>query len=252
MLPSRRVLAALAIKIAALLLLAAAVAWPDLGGLKAKGIGVRAVAYPLGLAALPAIWWFSRQRTRTSTRTWRPFSWAADICWSVPILVDLLGNRANLFDRIWWWDDVMHLTMHGLLTAGVLLQVGRGLSRTQLVVAAMAFGGLSGLAWELGEYAAFMRFGVELSGAYQDTLGDLTLGMAGSVVAGAVVFSPLWSRRAGRASAAVPLSPSVPSPGRPGSGSPHVRRPGFPATRPGAAGRSGSWSRNSRHAVPRR
>ncbi len=185
--PSRRVLVAVAIKVAALVLLGAAVAWPDLGGLKAKGLGVRAVSYPLGLAALPALWWLARQvRART-----RAISWVADSCCSLPILVDLLGNRAGLFDRIWWWDDAMHLAMHGLLTAGILLQFGwpgeRGASRGQLMVAAAAFAGVSGLAWELGEYAAFMRFGVELSGAYRDTLGDLALGMLGSLAAAALL-----------------------------------------------------------------
>ena len=246
--PSRRVLVAAAIKLTALLLLGAAVAWPDLGGLKAKGIGVRAAVYPLGLAALPVIWWLARQ-VRPQVRS---FSWVADVCCSLPILVDLLGNRLNLFDRIWWWDDAMHLAMHGLLTAGLLLQFGRRADRAQLFLAAAAFAGVSGLAWELGEYVAFMRFGIELSGAYLDTLGDLTLGMVGSLLAGAVLVSPWWSRPGGRASAAVPPWPSAPSPDRPGSGSPRGRLPGSPAPTPGGADQSGSSSRSSRHAVPGR
>jgi len=171
------------VKIAVLVLLALAVVDPDLGGLKSKGLGVRAVVYPLGLVVLPLL--------VAVVRRWRPqlrLNPVADLLCAVPILVDLLGNRLDLFDRVWWWDDAMHLTMHGVMIAGVLLQfaarpsVERG--STTLITQAVAFGGLSGLLWELGEYAAFMRFGVELPGAYLDTLGDLSGGMVGALLAG--------------------------------------------------------------------
>jgi hypothetical protein len=163
------------IKALALILLAIAIAYPDLGGLKSKGIGVRAVVYPLGLFALPLLCWLVRRGR---------LDWVADALCSLPILVDLAGNRANLFDTVWWWDDAMHLLMHGVLTAAVLRQFWPRTRGVPLITAAIAFGGLSGLAWELGEYFAFMRYGVELSGAYLDTLGDLCGGMAGSVLAG--------------------------------------------------------------------
>jgi len=185
------------IKIAALVLLALAVVDPDLGGLKSKGLGVRAVVYPLGLVALPLL--------VAAVRHWRPqlrLHRVADLLCALPILVDLLGNRLDLFDRVWWWDDAMHLTMHGVLTAGMVLQFsprpshGRGTTATVLTQA-VAFGGLSGLLWELGEYAAFMRFGVELPGAYLDTLGDLSGGMAGSLLAGIACVVAL-SRRSQR------------------------------------------------------
>ena len=167
------------IKALALILLAIAIAYPDLGGLKSKGIGVRAVVYPLGLVALPLLCWLVRRR-RLAVR----LDWVADALCSLPILVDLAGNRANLFDTVWWWDDAMHVVMHGVLTAALLRQFWPRVRGVPLITAAIAFGGLSGLAWELGEYLAFMRYGVELSGAYLDTLGDLCGGMAGSVLAG--------------------------------------------------------------------
>ena len=174
------------IKVLALILLAIAIAYPDLGGLKSKGIGVRAVVYPLGLVALPLLCWLVRRR-RPAVR----LDWVADALCSLPILVDLAGNRANLFDTIWWWDDAMHLLMHGVLTAAVLRQFWPRTRGVPLITAAIAFGGLSGLAWELGEYLAFMRYGVELSGAYLDTLGDLCGGMAGSLLAG-ILLNLRW------------------------------------------------------------
>ena len=167
------------IKALALILLGIAIAYPDLGGLKSKGIGVRAVVYPLGLVTLTLLCWLVRRR-RPEMR----LDWTADALCSLPILVDLLGNRANLFDTVWWWDDAMHVVMHGVLTAAVLRQFRPRVRGVPLITAAIAFGGLSGLAWELGEYLAFMRYGVELSGAYLDTLGDLCGGMAGSLLAG--------------------------------------------------------------------
>ena len=174
------------IKALALILLAIAIAYPDLGGLKSKGIGVRAVVYPLGLVALPLLCWLVRRR-RPALR----LDWVADALCSLPILVDLAGNRANLFDTVWWWDDAMHLLMHGVLTAAVLRQFWPRTRGVPLITAAIAFGGLSGLAWELGEYLAFMRYGVELSGAYLDTLGDLCGGMAGSLLAG-ILLNLRW------------------------------------------------------------
>ena len=184
--PSRVLpIVSVAVKIAAVVLLVVAVGQPDLGGIKSKGMGARAVFYPLGLIALPILVLVLR-RLRPGSRL--QLSWAADLACSTPILVDLVGNRLNLFDTISWWDDAMHVLMHGLLTAGILLQLGRRLSPAMTMMAAVAFAGASGLAWELAEYAAFMRHGVELSGAYLDTLGDLTGGMLGSVAAAGLVL----------------------------------------------------------------
>jgi hypothetical protein len=47
----------------------------------------------------------------------------------LPWLIDLIGNRLNLFDTI-SWDDPMHLLLWALLTSGVLAAfTPRGLSR---------------------------------------------------------------------------------------------------------------------------
>ncbi|WP_460520733.1 hypothetical protein [Flindersiella endophytica] len=37
---------------------------------------------------------------------------------TLPWLLDLLGNRLDLFDTIGGWDDAMHLVNWALLTAG--------------------------------------------------------------------------------------------------------------------------------------
>lgn len=58
---------------------------------------------------------------------------------------------------------------------------------------AIGFGAVSAVLWELAEYFAFIRDSPELDTAYTDTLGDLTLGLSGSVVA-ALMTAWLWPR----------------------------------------------------------
>jgi hypothetical protein len=58
-------------------------------------------------------------------------------------------------------------------------------------------GAILAIGWEIGEYFAFIRGGTELDTAYEDTLGDLSLGTLGAIAAGAVV-ARVGGRRARR------------------------------------------------------
>ena len=49
------------------------------------------------------------------------------------------------------------------------------------------FGAATAIAWEVMEYFAFIRNSPELETAYTDTLGDLSLGLTGSVVAATIL-----------------------------------------------------------------
>lgn len=174
-------------KVAVVALLILAVVFPDLGGLKGKATTARLVVYPLGVLVVP-LWWWAYGRRRAGRRGDHGFPWTADLLVSLPWLLDTLGNRLNLFDTISWWDDGMHFLNWLLLTAGVLLAwAPRAVSRSVVVMCGLAFGMLAALLWELGEYASFVRGSPELQTAYTDTLGDLTLGTLGSLVAGLVV-----------------------------------------------------------------
>lgn len=48
-------------------------------------------------------------------------------------------------------------------------------------------GAVLAIGWELGEWFTFIRHGTEIETAYEDTLGDETLGTLGAVVAGFIV-----------------------------------------------------------------
>lgn len=175
------------------LLLLSAIVWPDLSGLKGKATGARLVVYPLGVLVLP-LWWFAAGRVRS--RLHQSFPWTADLLITLPWLIDVIGNRLNLFDTVVWWDDAMHLILWGLLTAGVLIAfVPADLARGITAFVALGFGTTAAVVWEVGEYFAFIRNSPELQSAYTDTLGDIALGTIGALVSGLAVHR---ARRAGR------------------------------------------------------
>jgi hypothetical protein len=51
---------------------------------------------------------------------------------------------------------------------------------------AVGFGAVTAVLWEFAEYVTFIRKSPELDTAYTDTLGDLALGLSGSVLAALV------------------------------------------------------------------
>ena len=56
----------------------------------------------------------------------------------------------------------------------------------------LGFGATAAVLWELGEYAAFLRTLPTYQLVYPDTLGDLTLGTSGALLAGLLVAG--WRR----------------------------------------------------------
>jgi hypothetical protein len=173
-------------KVGLVVLLVIAVAYPDLGNIRGKAAGLRAVAYPLGALVVPAVWWLWWRR--------RPFPWLADALVTLPWFTDTLGNRLNLFDTVEFFDDWMHFMNWGLLTAGVLVLTLPATTHMKAVMErALAFGVTAALGWELAEYVAFIRTSPERDTAYTDTLGDLSMGTLGAIVA-ALVTGTLWRR----------------------------------------------------------
>ena len=184
---------ALGAKAVLFMLLLSALIWPDLSGIKGKASTARLIVYPIGAMVLPLWWWaYGRTKSRLHDR----FPWPADLLLTLPWLIDLIGNRLDLFDTITWWDDAMHFILWGLLTAGVLTAfVPRTLSRGITTFVALGFGATAAVIWELGEYYAFVRHSEELRTAYTDTLGDLSLGTLGALLAALILFQ-VHSRRA--------------------------------------------------------
>lgn len=170
----------IAVKIGLLALLLHAVANPDLQQYSGKAMIGRALTYPFVLFLVPAIWWL-RLRPRA-------YPTVIDLLITAPFLIDVAGNALDLYDSIWWWDDVNHFFNWLLITAGVALALRwTGLGRLNCFCLAVGFAAVSAILWEFAEYITFIRFSSELETAYTDTLGDLFLGPLGGTVGAAIV-----------------------------------------------------------------
>jgi hypothetical protein len=178
-------------------LLTLALMYPDLGHMRGKAAGLRAIAYPLLAFAVPVIW-YVYWRERAS------FPWLADLLITITCFTDTLGNRMNLYDTIVWFDDWMHFMNTGFLAAAaILLTLHRSASLMATLERALAVGVTAAVGWEIAEYFAFISKSSERAGAYGDTLGDLALGTLGTITA-ALIIHALW-RRGGLTSAAPQL-----------------------------------------------
>jgi hypothetical protein len=181
------------IKTATVALLAWAVASPELPQFQGKAFVGRAIAYPIALLGLPALWWLLARRRM-------PFPVIPDILVGLPFLIDVAGNALNLYDTIDAWDDLNHLVNWGLHTAaiGLLLRFGPW-DRGTRVALAFCWAVTTAVVWELAEFVTFVPNSPEASTAYADTLGDLALGMLGGLVAAVITA---W----------LPLEPTSPQP----------------------------------------
>lgn len=175
---SRRLLVIdVVLKVAATVLLLIAVVFPDLPQFEGKAFGSRAVAYPLATLIIPVAWWIRSQK--------HEFPVLADVLWTLPFFIDTAGNALDLYDTVEWWDDANHF-FNWMLLSGAFAALVRPRVDSVWVLAGLCigFGAATAIAWELLEYWTFVRDSPELATAYEDTLGDLGLGLSGSVVAG--------------------------------------------------------------------
>ena len=144
---------------------------------------------------VPAAWWLHGRRAGSASasspaRAPQPATpWGGFAVIMTPFLVDVTGNSLDLYDRVVWWDDANHLVNWFLLCLGLGLVLLRDVAAPGWVLAGLVTGGgaLMAVVWELGEWYAFIRHGTELATAYEDTLGDETLGTVGAALAAAVL-----------------------------------------------------------------
>jgi hypothetical protein len=168
---------------AALVALLLVGAFSGLERFEGKAFGGRAIAYPIATLIVPVGWWIVARR-----RGGRPdYPYVLDILLVLPFLIDTVGNALDLYDTIGWWDDANHFVNWGILTLAfgeLLLRLPLG--RWNTLALAIGFGAVTAVLWEFAEYITFIRNSDELETAYTDTLGDLALGLSGSVVAAVV------------------------------------------------------------------
>jgi hypothetical protein len=159
--------------------------WPGIERFADKAFGARLVAYPLMMLLAPAIWWLVVRRRDGDT----PPPYGAFTLVMLPFLIDVTGNSLDLYDTVVWWDDFNHWINWLLLLTGIGLLVADEVRPDwALVVLVAGLGAVLAIGWELGEWWTFIRHGTELDTAYEDTLGDLSLGTLGALCAGFVVL----------------------------------------------------------------
>ena len=154
-------------------------AFSGLQQFEGKGFLWRLITYPVAILVLPVAW-----------KVWRrdsAYPFAADILITLPFLIDTAGNSLDLYDTVEWWDDANHLVNWALLSGGcgaLVTRLRHGFWLTSALVT--GFGATTAILWEIAEYLAFIRVSPELETAYIDTLGDMTLGLMGSVAAATI------------------------------------------------------------------
>lgn len=165
--------------------LAVAEWWPGIDRFADKAFGARLLAYPALMLVAPAVWWLAVGRR---DRTVQP-PYAALTLVMLPFLIDVTGNSLDLYDSLEWWDDANHYVNWLLLLSGLGLLLAMEVRPDwALLVVVTGLGAILAIGWELGEWFTFIRHGTELDTAYEDTLGDLTLGTLGSLTAGLILL----------------------------------------------------------------
>ncbi|MGH3031419.1 MAG: hypothetical protein ACRDNE_11805 [Gaiellaceae bacterium] len=186
-----------AVKAALVGLLVLAVVRPDLPQFEGKAFTARGLVYPWSVLVVPVGWSIAQRRRRRRI----PYPYAMDVLLVLPFLIDVAGNAADLYDTIDWWDDATHLVNWAILTAAfgqLLLRLP--LERLTIGALCVGFGAVTAILWEFAEYITFIRNSPELETAYTDTLGDMALGLSGSIVAAlvtAIALSPATRGRSG-------------------------------------------------------
>ena len=164
--------------------LAVATFVPGIGRFEDKAFGARLAAYPLMMLLVPAIWWLAVKRRDAGAEP----PYVAFALVMLGFLVDTTGNSLDLYDRVTWWDDSNHFVNWFFLLTGLGLILARDVRpRWVQVLLVAGLGCLLALGWELGEWYTFIRHGTELDTAYEDTLGDMTLGTLGATLGALLV-----------------------------------------------------------------
>jgi hypothetical protein len=164
----------------------------DLDRFNGKAMLARALTYPLAALIVPVVWWL-RGRPQ-------PYPHAVDILVVLPFVIDTGGNVLDLYS-LWWFDDVAHFLNWWILVSAFALALRRtSVGRLQAWSIAVGFGAATEILWELGEYTVMKLGSSDLQLTYEDTIGDLALGGAGTLL-GATLVAVAFRRGVVRGSA---------------------------------------------------
>ncbi len=111
---------------------------------------------------------------------------------AIAVLANIAGYLWNLYDRFWWFDEVVHgytsfaLTLAlGLVLYGAVL-TGVHRHRLPLILAIAGLGLAVGALWEVAEWAYDQVVPADAILGKRDTIIDLIMDTIGAVAAGVV------------------------------------------------------------------
>jgi len=154
-------------------------------GVVAAGFGWGAVAFWVSALALLGVY-------ASRFLGLRP---GLDIALGLSLLVASWSSVLDLYAAVSGWDLVVHFAATGLLAAA-LFAVGQRAgvapaapSRAAAAVLTTAFGVTAAVVWEIAEWLGHTFVDPQIYVGYNDTVGDLVAGAAGSILAG-LALSP--------------------------------------------------------------
>jgi hypothetical protein len=156
-----------------------ALANPSLPQLQDAATRARMIAWPFGLVVVPIA-------LRLLWRK-RPYPWTVDAVLALPFALDASGNVLNLYHSWAWYDTLNHgVSWCAVALLATLAPAAGRLPPWARAAVALGAGAAAAIMWELGEFVAFIHDSGYGSSAYADTLTDLSAGLVGASVAGAV------------------------------------------------------------------
>lgn len=154
------------------------VLFSELEQYEGKGMSWRILVYPIAGLVVPVLWHLTESR--------QPYPYLADNLLVLPPLTDVIWNTLDAYDRVGWWDDANHLLNSMIFATVVGLWAGRyPLGSATRFALALGVGMTLQVVWEIGEYAVFVADMSSATNAYEDTIGDLTLDLVGSLLGAA-------------------------------------------------------------------
>ena len=126
-----------------------------------------------------------------------------DLAFMLALSLQGWGEAVGLYDRLTWFDEVVHLVLPFLVAPVLYIALARldvvpdprdETQRTHyvgLAIVTFAVGGAAGAVWEVMEWASDGVFGTNLQESNSDTVTDLLLDLTGSL-AGALLLV-LWT-----------------------------------------------------------
>lgn len=176
-----------AVKVSLILLLLVGVIFPDLPQIEGKGWPWRAAFFPLGIIVVPIYW-----RIKGGSGS---YPHLVDSLLGTTLVIDIVGNLANLYGTFEHFDDGVHfLTGIILVTALVIALAPLRLAAWNRVLLGTGFGAIAIVIFEGLEYLISRSGATGLNLTYADTISDLTLNTVGGALGAIAGVQFPWKR----------------------------------------------------------